>query len=90
MREILRNGLRALRNLAVNIDNQVARAASGRLELVQQVTHSHPLDIGILRNGLYALVHLMINPANQVAFAASGGLELGEDAEVTFPLSDQA
>ena len=72
--DIQHYGLGTLRNLAVDADNQVALAASGGKELVQQSMRTHPSVLTIQRYGLSFLGNLTENADNKVALAGSGGV----------------
>eukprot|EP00961_Rhodomonas_salina_P173541 2340404-Rhodomonas_salina.1 len=72
---VQKHGCWALRNLAVNVENQVKIGAAGGIEAVVAVMKQHVKSEGVQEKGCGALWMLALNVENQVKIGAAGGIE---------------
>ena len=68
-------GGRALRNLAVDADNQAAIAQLGGIEALLAVLARHPDAVAVQEHAVGALRSLTVNADNEAAIAQLGGIE---------------
>ena len=84
---VAEHGCWALRNLAVNADNQKTIAEAGGIEMILSVMKKHGAsNAGVAKQGCGALWSLAANNAhNKTTIAAAGGIEIILSMKSTWP-----